>query len=92
MLCIDDLGVGIDEAGRESKVAIKVLCDLIDQRYWSGRPTHITSNLKPNQLACSYDQRIARRISQLCRVVVLNDPIGKLPVSIRRLIGDATRA
>ena len=75
VLCVDDLGVGIGAEGKETKAATEMLYDLIDQRYWSGRPTHITSNLNPDSLESHYDQRIARRISQLCRVVVLHDLI-----------------
>ena len=76
VLCVDDLGVGIGAEGKETKAATEMLYDLIDQRYWSGRPTHITSNLNPKHLANHYDQRIARRISQLCRVVVLSRTVG----------------
>lgn len=72
VLFLDDLGVGLDEnKGRESRAAIEMLYDLIDQRYWNNKPVHITSNLSPEQLADIYDKRIARRITEMCEVVVL---------------------
>ena len=75
VLCVDDLGVGLDAEGRETKAAVEMLYDLIDQRYWSGKITHISSNLNPQNLAEHYDRRIARRILERCQVVVLDRAI-----------------
>ena len=71
-LCVDDLGVGIDQLGKETKAAVEMLYDLIEQRYRDNRMLHITSNLNPQALSQHYDSRIARRLLEHCRVVVLD--------------------
>jgi len=76
ILCIDDLGVGTDEQGRETKAARDMIYDLIDHRYWRKMPVHITSNMEPGKLITAYDKRIARRINEMCQVVMLTETVG----------------
>jgi len=81
VLCVDDLGVGLDSQGQETRAAREMLYDLIDQRYWARKPTHITSNLNPQRLGEHYDDRIARRIKELCQVVVLDQKVNSSQIT-----------
>ncbi len=73
VLCIDDLGAGKEIAGKETEAARVLLYALLDWRYARGLVTHISSNLSPDELASRYDKRIARRIREMCKVVVLKN-------------------
>lgn len=75
ILCLDDLGAGKEIEGRESEAARILLYTLIDQRYYHAKQTFISGNLDPRSLAKRYDERIARRIREMSRVIVLKNPI-----------------
>jgi hypothetical protein len=74
-LGVDDLGVGMEEDDRETKAARNMIYDLIDARYWDEMTTWITSNLPPADLEKAYDAPIARRIMELCEIVVLTEKL-----------------
>ncbi|MBN2594857.1 MAG: ATP-binding protein [Sedimentisphaerales bacterium] len=73
VLCIDDVGVGIDDQGRETKAAVDMMYDLIDQRYFNNQPIHMTANIDPGQLADAYGPRVARRIREMCTVIPMTE-------------------
>lgn len=75
VLCLDDLGSGKQIGGKESEAARVFLYMLIDARHNRKRTTHISSNLKLTELATVYDERIARRIREMCEIVVLKEVI-----------------
>ncbi len=75
ILCLDDLGAGKEIEGRESEAARVLLYTLIDYRYNNCLRTYISSNLNPFELAERYDERIARRINEMCKIVVLKNSI-----------------
>jgi len=66
LLVLDDLG-----AEKTSEWSLQTLYTIIDRRYREERQTIITSNLSLDELAAQVDDRIASRLSELCRVVVL---------------------
>jgi DNA replication protein DnaC len=75
VLCVDDLGCGKEVDGRESEAARVLLYTLLDKRYAEARRTCLSGNLPPDQLDTRYDARIARRIREMCQVVVLKDQL-----------------
>ena len=77
VLFIDDIGVGADEQGEESRHAREIMYDLINDRYYKKLPFHIATNVPPAKLAEMYDERIARRINECCNIIVLKDKVSK---------------
>ena len=75
VLCIDDIGTGKEVAGKESEAARVLLYSLIDDRYVSGKTTHISSNMDPSQISARYDGRIGRRINEMCTRIYLTEEI-----------------
>jgi DNA replication protein DnaC len=69
LLVLDDLG-----AEKTTDWSLQTLYTIIDRRYREERQTIITSNLSLDELAERLDDRIASRLSELCRVVVLTGP------------------
>lgn len=69
LLVLDDMGVE-----KTSEWSLQTLYTIIDRRYREERQTIITSNLSLDELAEKLDDRIASRLSELCRVVVLTGP------------------
>ena len=67
-LCLDDLG-----AGKESDAERDLLYTLLDYRYSHKLTTNLSSNMPPDELSKRYDARIARRIQEMCEIVVLTD-------------------
>lgn len=57
LLIIDDLGLE-----KPSEWAIETLYTIIDERYSGFRPTFITSNMNPKQLAARLDDRLMSRL------------------------------
>ena len=72
-LVLDDLGVE-----KTTEWSLQTLYMIIDRRYREERQTIITSNLSLDELADKLDDRIASRLSELCRVVVLSGPDRRL--------------
>ena len=70
VLCLDDLGTG-----KESQAATNLMYLIIDRRYANGSITHISSNIEPKKIAEVTDKRVARRILEICKVVVLDEVI-----------------
>lgn len=67
-LAIDDLGVGKSVEGKESE-ASRVLCYLLlDYRYSNALVTDASANLTPEELESRFDDRIGRRLREMCDV------------------------
>lgn len=73
VLVLDDLG-----AEKTTEWSLQTLYTILDRRYREERQTIITSNLSLDELADKLDDRIASRLSELCRVVVLSGPDRRL--------------
>ena len=69
-LGIDDLGTGRPDRP-ESEAALRLAYELFDGRYERCLTTDVTSNLTPDELAGKFDERIARRISEMCTTYVM---------------------
>ena len=65
-LALDDLGVGKLVDGRESEASRILFYVLLDQRYSHGLVTDISTNCLPEELEQRFDERIARRIAEMC--------------------------
>ena len=62
-LFIEDIGAGKAIDAPETDFAKRILYVLIDTRLENGLPTYITTNKTREQLAASFDERIASRLS-----------------------------
>jgi len=66
LLILDDFGSEKPTAWAQEK-----LFSIIEHRYVHRRPLIITSNLFPQEIEQTYDERIADRIRAMCRVIIL---------------------
>ena len=64
VLVLDDLG-----AEKASDWVAETVYILIDERYGNMKPTVITSNYSPSELAVRFGDRIVSRIMEMCRVI-----------------------
>jgi len=64
LLILDDLG-----AEKASEWVAETLYILIDERYGNMKPTVLTSNYSPSELAERLGDRIVSRIIEMCRVI-----------------------
>lgn len=64
-LAIDDIGVGrVNET--ETAASLRLAHALLDERYIHCRTTDVTTNWRPGELSQRFDERIARRLDELC--------------------------
>jgi DNA replication protein DnaC len=68
-LVLDDLG-----AAKGSEWTEEINYRLINHRYEREKPTLITSNVPPKQLATAVGERVASRLAEMCDRVVLSGP------------------
>jgi len=66
-VALDDVGIGRADS-QESDASLRLAYDLLDERYRMCRVTDISTNLTPGELAERFDERIARRLRELCAV------------------------
>jgi len=66
-LVVDDIGVGRMEK-TETNAAVRLAYVLFDRRYNNCKVTDVTTNLTPGELAERFDERIARRLDEICGV------------------------
>lgn len=66
LLFLDDLG-----AEKSSDWTSEVLYQVIDHRYNHMLPVMVASNLPPNDLASAVGDRLASRLTEMCRTVVI---------------------
>lgn len=66
-LAIDDLGVGTaNDDGKESE-ASRLLCYIVlNRRYDANRVTDVSSNMTPDEITARFDDRIGRRLREMC--------------------------
>lgn len=64
VLILDDMG-----AEKASDWVAETMYILIDERYGNMKPTVITSNYSPSELAQRFGDRIVSRIMEMCRVI-----------------------
>jgi DNA replication protein DnaC len=70
-LFIEDVGTTVRCDRQESDFSLRTFLVLLDQRLEACRPTFVTTNKPVEQLASSFDDRIASRLIQACRIVKL---------------------
>jgi DNA replication protein DnaC len=71
-LFIEDVGVTVKGGHEESDFSLRTFVLLLDKRLESCRGTFITSNKSIEELAKSFDGRVASRLQQGCQVVKLD--------------------
>jgi len=71
-LFIEDIGTGKSEGSYESDFAIRTLERILDERLENCLPTFITTNKSVEEIAISFDDRIASRIVGGCKIVKLS--------------------
>lgn len=72
MLFIEDVGTGRSIGREESDFVISTFTTLLNERYENDLPTFITSNKSLDEIAKSFDERIADRINEVCKIVKLS--------------------
>lgn len=81
VLCVDELGVGKLVEGMASEASRLTMRNLMNQRYYNNKRTHISSNVQPSGLEGVYGDATERRILSMCSVVVLKDKLPDSPIS-----------
>ena len=72
MLIIDDLGTAKQDGSKESDFIISTFNTILNERDENDLPIFITSNKKIEEIAKSFDDRIADRIHEVCKIVKLS--------------------
>lgn len=68
-LFIEDVGVTVSVGQRESDFSLRTLVTLLDQRLEWCRATFVTSNKSLEEVAASFDARVASRLCQACEII-----------------------
>jgi len=71
ILIIEDLGTSTSADRTESDFNLRVLLTILDARNEDMRPTWISSNKSIEQLAETFDDRVASRLCEHCEIVLL---------------------
>lgn len=66
-LALDDLGVG-RPGGVEPESSLKLAFQILDHRYAHKLLTDVTTNLTPDELAARFDERVTRRLLEMCEL------------------------
>jgi len=74
VLIIEDVGTTTSTGGTESDFNLRVLLTILDGRLEAQRPTWLSSNKSVEQLAGTFDDRIASRLYGHCEVILLSGP------------------
>jgi len=72
VLAVDDLGVTVSADRQESDFSLRTFLVLLDHRLAHCRRTFITSNKAVEDLARSFDARIASRLCEACEIVKIS--------------------
>lgn len=70
-LFIEDVGTTVSPGRQESDFSLRTFLLLIDQRLESKKATFITTNRNFEELASSFDERVASRLRACCEIVHL---------------------
>ncbi len=73
-LFIEDVGVTVKSGHEESDFSLRTFVQLLDQRIERCLATYVTSNKSVEELAKSFDARVASRLRQACQVIKLTGP------------------
>jgi DNA replication protein DnaC len=68
-LIIEDVGTTVSAGQQETEFSLRTFLVLLDRRLEQSLATFVTSNKSVEELARSFDQRIASRIRQGCEVI-----------------------
>lgn len=68
-LIIEDIGTTVGTRNQESDFSLRILLLILDYRIEQCKPTYFTSNKSPDELAKSFDERVASRLYQACEIV-----------------------
>lgn len=71
VLFIEDVGVTVSDGKSESDFSLRTLHIILDKRLENILPTFLTSNKSLESIEKSFDERIASRIFQACKIVKL---------------------
>lgn len=71
-LFIEDVGTTVGDKGQESDFSLRTFLLILDNRIEHRRPTFITTNKPVDELAKSFDERVASRLYQACEII----PVG----------------
>lgn len=71
ILIIEDLGTSTSADRTESDFNLRVLLTILDARNEDMRPTWISSNKSIEQLAETFDDRVASRLCEHCKIILL---------------------
>jgi len=74
VLIIEDVGTTTSTGGMESDFNLRLLLTILDSRLESHRPTWLSSNKSVEQLAQTFDDRIASRLYGHCKIILLAGP------------------
>jgi DNA replication protein DnaC len=70
-LILEDVGTTVTVGKVESDFSLRTFLVLLDSRLEHCRATYVTSNKSIEELGKSFDQRIASRLQQACKVIRL---------------------
>lgn len=70
-LFIEDVGTTVSLDKQESDFSLRTFLVLLDQRLEACQPTFITTNKTLEQLGRCFDDRIASRLIQACKIIKL---------------------
>jgi len=71
-LLIEDLGTTVGTGSQESDFSLRIFLLILDRRLEYYRPIFITTNKSVEELAKSFDERVASRLRQACEII----PVG----------------
>jgi DNA replication protein DnaC len=70
-LLIEDVGTTVGTTNQESDFSLRIFLMILDYRIEYCKPVFITSNKTIDQLASSFDDRVASRIQQGCEIIAV---------------------
>lgn len=68
-LIVEDLGTTVGTGNQESDFSLRILLLILDYRIEQCKPTYFTSNKSPDELAKSFDDRVASRLYDACEII-----------------------
>jgi DNA replication protein DnaC len=72
VLIVEDVGTTTSLDGAESDFSLRTLLTILDSRLEACKPTWFSSNKSVEQLATTFDDRIASRLCQHCKIILLS--------------------
>jgi DNA replication protein DnaC len=72
VLIIEDVGTTTSLESMESDFSLRTLLTILDSRLEACKPTWFSSNKSVEQLATTFDDRIASRLCEHCKIILLS--------------------